>query len=175
MAQKRRMKRTGFTSAPASVLPVIRSHEDRLASIRAAHVKNAHILESAASLSNQRERALRNEVAKKRFKIDPIMRLAATLRNRVNCALKAKSARKVARTMKMIGCSPRDLRVWLEIQFREGMSWDNHGDWEIDHIRPCASFNLLEKDQQLICFHFSNLQPLWKSENRKKSKTWNPT
>jgi hypothetical protein len=54
-------------------------------------------------------------------------------------------------------------------QFRDGMTWENHGQWEIDHIKPVASFNLVEVDEQRKAFHFTNLQPLWKSENRRKA------
>ena len=48
------------------------------------------------------------------------------------------------------------------------MTWENHGEWHIDHIKPCASFNLLNEDEQKKCFHYTNLQPLWASENLSK-------
>jgi hypothetical protein len=43
------------------------------------------------------------------------------------------------------------------------MSWDNHGEWHIDHIIPLASANTPEIIKQLC--HYSNLQPLWASDN----------
>jgi hypothetical protein len=49
------------------------------------------------------------------------------------------------------------------------MSWENHGEWHIDHIRPCAAFDLTLAAEQKVCFHYSNLQPLWAEENMKKS------
>ena len=70
--------------------------------------------------------------------------------------------------MELIGCSISDLVKHLENQFIEGMSWKNYGKWHIDHIRPCASFNLLNEDEQRACFHYSNLQPLWAIDNLKK-------
>ena len=48
------------------------------------------------------------------------------------------------------------------------MTWDNHGKWHIDHIKPCASFDLLHKKQQRKCFYYKNLQPLWAQENLSK-------
>ena len=48
------------------------------------------------------------------------------------------------------------------------MSWDNYGDWHIDHIRPCCSFDLSKIEEQEKCFHYSNLQPLWAEENMTK-------
>ena len=51
-----------------------------------------------------------------------------------------------------------------------GMSWDNYGKWEIDHIRPCASFDLSKPEEQYKCFNYMNLQPLWEKENQTKTK-----
>jgi hypothetical protein len=73
------------------------------------------------------------------------------------------------RTVDFIGCSIQDVKVYLEKQFTSGMSWDNYGKWHIDHIIPCASFDLTDPEQQKKCFHYSNLQPLWASDNIRKS------
>ena len=72
-------------------------------------------------------------------------------------------------TVDFIGCSIQDVKVHLEKQFTSGMSWDNYGKWHIDHIIPCASFDLTDPEQQKKCFHYSNLQPLWASDNIRKS------
>ena len=48
------------------------------------------------------------------------------------------------------------------------MTWDNHGEWHIDHIKPCASFDLTDADQQRECFNYTNLQPLWAKDNLSK-------
>jgi hypothetical protein len=52
--------------------------------------------------------------------------------------------------------------------FTEGMSWDNYGEWHIDHILPCSSFDLADIEQQKICFNYKNLQPLWAEDNLRK-------
>jgi hypothetical protein len=59
----------------------------------------------------------------------------------------------------------------LEKQFKNGMTWENRGfnGWHIDHIIPISSFDLTDIEQQKICFHYSNLQPLWAKENILKS------
>jgi HNH endonuclease. len=56
------------------------------------------------------------------------------------------------------------------------MSWDNYGrdGWHIDHIRPCASFDLTDPEQQRQCFHYTNLQPLWAADNIRKGAKWQP-
>ena len=70
----------------------------------------------------------------------------------------------------LLGCSIEHARKHLESQFREGMKWDNHGKygWHIDHIIPCASFDLTDPEQQKKCFNYKNLQPLWWHENLSK-------
>jgi hypothetical protein len=57
----------------------------------------------------------------------------------------------------------------LERLFKPGMSWDNHGKWHIDHIKPCCSFDLTTEKSQKECFHFSNLQPIWAEDHYQKS------
>jgi hypothetical protein len=68
----------------------------------------------------------------------------------------------------LLGCSVSFLKGFLEAKFTEGMTWQNHGEWHIDHIKPCASFNLLDEEEQKKCFHYTNLQPLWAAENLSK-------
>jgi len=53
--------------------------------------------------------------------------------------------------------------------FLENMSWDNYGNWHIDHIIPISSFNLENVEEQKICFNYKNTQPLWAIDNLKKS------
>ena len=107
----------------------------------------------------------------KRYRGQVEYRLRVTLKARLQIALKMKGAYKHKKTTALLGCTVHELRIHLESKFTPGMSWDNYGrgGWEVDHIRPCASFALTDPEQQKICFHFSNLQPLWAAENRAKS------
>lgn len=85
--------------------------------------------------------------------------------------------RKTHRTIAMLGCTIPALMQHLESKFWTGMSWDNYGAlWHIDHIRPCASYDLSDQAQQLLCFHYTNLQPLWGSDNIRKGSRldWSP-
>jgi len=97
-------------------------------------------------------------------------RLKKNLRNRLNSALKYNSKSK--RTLELLGCSLEFLKQHLEKQFKVGMSWLNYGKWEIDHIRPCALFNLSNSEEQKKCFHYTNLQPLWAKENLSKGSKY---
>jgi len=94
-------------------------------------------------------------------------RLSCTIRSRIRSALKSKSP-KSNKTRQLIGCDINYLKDWLQGRFKKGMTWGNYGEWHIDHIKPCAAFNLTKTEEQKRCFHFTNLQPLWKIENLRK-------
>lgn len=74
--------------------------------------------------------------------------------------------------MEYVGCSPAFLREHLENLFTDGMTWENQGEWHIDHIRPCASFDLTTEEERHKCFHYTNLQPLWAADNISKGAKW---
>jgi len=100
------------------------------------------------------------------------------LRTRIRHALFGRDKDKKSRTMELVGCSIKELMAHIESKFSPGMSWDNCGKigWHIDHIRPCAAFDLTDPEQQKRCFHYSNLQPLWAKDNLSKSDKldWKP-
>ncbi len=101
-----------------------------------------------------------------RKKIDINYRLKQNLRKRLNAALKVKTWHKNSKFNEYIGCNLFKLRHHLELQFNHGMSWDNYGKWEIDHIIPLS---LAKTEQELYKLsHYMNLQPLWKIDNIKK-------
>lgn len=100
-----------------------------------------------------------------RRKQDPAYKIERNMRCRLYHALKKDGAKKSDTTMKLVGCTPNFLKGYIEAKFTDGMTWDNYGDFHIDHIRPCASFNLLNEEEQRICFHYKNLQPLWGHDN----------
>jgi len=99
---------------------------------------------------------------------DTDFKLRGVLRARVRAAITRAGAAKSHKTERLVGCSIEHLRKHLEAQFTDGMTWDNHGEWHIDHIKPCASFDLTDEGQQLECFNYANLQPLWANENLSK-------
>lgn len=104
---------------------------------------------------------------KNRMETDINYRVTKNLRGRVRSALK--NNWKSANTMELIGCDIETLKMHIEAEFDDKMSWDNYGSyWHIDHIKPCASFNMSDPEQQKLCFNWSNLQPLEAVENLKK-------
>jgi len=109
-----------------------------------------------------------------RRKNDPLYLLRRTLRGRFLRAVTAQF--KETSVINLVGCSIEELRDYLQSKFKEGMNWENHGihGWHIDHIKPCSSFNLSNLEEQKICFHYTNLQPLWAQDNLSKSDSYHP-
>jgi Fe2+ transport system protein B len=112
-----------------------------------------------------------NEIERKRYKTIPTIRLAYCLRARIFDALRSTSVRKRDRTEELLGCTISEVKQHIESQWLPGMSWDNHtiDGWHIDHIKPCAAFDLTDPIQQKQCFHYTNLRPLWAKDNKSKS------
>ena len=108
---------------------------------------------------SERER----KYAAKRIKENIEIRILDRCRKRLYKAINGTA--KSAPTIKLIGCTVEELLKHLESQFTDGMSWDNYGEWHIDHIIPCASFNFKNEEEQYRCFNYKNLQPLWAIDN----------
>ena len=108
-----------------------------------------------------------------RYKNDPDFKISQNVRRRLRLALKGNS--KAAPTMEIIGCTIEELWLHLESKFEPGMTRENHGrfGWHIDHKKPCCAFDLSDLEQQKICFHYSNLQPLWAKDNLEKGGNYN--
>ena len=106
---------------------------------------------------------------KQRLKNDIKFRVVHNLRHRITDFLKGNS--KSLKSMFLIGCEIDYLIYHIQRQFSKGMNWDNYGEWHIDHIKPCAKFDLSDPEQQLICFNYTNLQPLWAIDNLRKRKS----
>ena len=87
--------------------------------------------------------------------------------------LQKDNGKKTKGTMKLVGCTPGQLKQHIEKQFKPGMSWEQRHLFHIDHIIPCASFDLTKLSQQKKCFHYTNLQPLWAIDNIKKGAKLN--
>ena len=113
-------------------------------------------------------RPIRTEYERNKLKTDPTFKLKCKLRGRLRDALKRYKNHAGASIGKLLGCSYQHAREHIESLFKPGMSWDNHGLWHIDHIKPLASFDLHDSEQLRIACHYTNLQPLWASENMSK-------
>jgi hypothetical protein len=102
---------------------------------------------------------------KNRYNTDMSYRILHNSRNRINKVLNGNSKSKT--TENLLGCSVEYFKKHLESLFTPGMTWENYGyhGWHIDHILPCSAFELKNSEEQEICFHYTNMQPLWKNDN----------
>lgn len=105
---------------------------------------------------------------KEQMKYDLQLYMKEVLRSRISMAIKYYKGIKSCSALDLLGADIETVRKHLENQFREGMTWENHGKWHIDHIVPCCKFNLTKEEEQQKCFHYTNLQPLWAYENLSK-------
>jgi len=121
---------------------------------------------------NKRSRnAYVRQYEKNRKKVDIGFKLSKILRTRMWSALKTNV--KSNKTIELTGCTLNQLKKYIESKFQDGMNWENYGVWHIDHIIPCARFDLSDPGQQKICFHYTNLQPMWGEDNLKKGARLN--
>lgn len=116
-------------------------------------------------------RRMANKTRKERLATDPTYKLRCVMSTRL--FIVASRAGGKSRTWeRLVGYSANDLRLHLELQFAEWMNWDNYGSlWEIDHIRPVASFRFSSTDDPEFreCWALTNLRPLARPANRAKS------
>ena len=107
-----------------------------------------------------------NAYFRNRYNEDIEYRLTSLLRTRINMAIKANQ--KNGSAVQDLGCSIAAFKLYIENQFEDGMSWDNHGEWHLDHVLPLASFDLTDRVQFLEAANWLNYQPLWAEDNLMK-------
>lgn len=111
-----------------------------------------------------------NEYHLSRIKTDVFYRFQTRCRTRVYQALVGNGYSKNTRAYKLIGCSKEELEGHISSMFEPGMSWDNYGEWHVDHIIPFSSATSKE-EVELLC-HYLNMRPMWASDNISKGATF---
>ena len=101
---------------------------------------------------------------------DPGFRLKCNTRTALYTCLKEANVTKYLSTFELLGYTLEELMSHLEALFTEGMTWDNYGEWHVDHKIPMTSFNFETTDDRefKLCWCLDNLQPLWESDNLSK-------
>lgn len=103
------------------------------------------------------------------IKENPIVKLKWNIKTRIRIALKIHQHKKTSKLQTMLGCTIVEFKDHIARQFTDGMTWENHGEWELDHIVPLSSANT--GAEVIALFHHTNIRPLWKGPNRSKGKT----
>ena len=135
--------------------------------IQRQNEKNAKFRKNNKAFS----KAYKRVYDKERRKVDIGYRILRNIRTRLYQALK--KLKKSNSTMKLTGCTLEQLKKYIESKFEDGMDWNNYGVWHIDHIIPCKQFDFSDPEQQKICFHYTNLQPMWGEDNIRKGAKLN--
>ena len=121
--------------------------------------------------NNKEAAAVRSRIyTKKRLKSDPLFRLICNLRRRNNLFIKSVGMQKNWSTIDAMGCNREEFIAYFEPLFTEGMTWENYGDWHVDHIKPISLATTKQEAIQLS--HYTNLQPLWAEDNIRKSNKY---
>jgi len=116
-------------------------------------------------------RKIKRDYERTRKANDPLYKLIANFRTAIYQVLKENNINKNGHYFEILGYTPYDLIEHIESKFTEGMSWENYGEFHIDHIIPISSFNIQEigDNEFMKCWALENLQPMWGEENIKKS------
>ena len=117
-------------------------------------------------------KAKKKAYKKNRYHNDPIFKLHNILSSGFCDWIKGN--RKTCRTEQYVGCTYKELLDHLESQFEEGMTWENQGEWHIDHFKAQSRFDPTIEEEAFKCWHYTNLQPMWASENIKHSNKKKP-
>lgn len=143
-----------------------KSHKRLSSTPKYREYQNNYRLNKYKSDKEYREKCIKTSSAwrSKARKNNPSVRAIDNCRRRVSSFLK-KSDDKFS---KEIGCNVKEFKAYIESKFQEGMSWENYGKWHVDHIYPLSAAYKEGEQSFLKACHYTNLQPLWASENIKK-------
>ena len=166
---------TGGRKCKPCVKEYSRKHHKKSYENRKQHFKTYYQKNKERAKKYQIKYRKENWEKIKEYRRTPEVHLARQQRKYISSRIKKSGGVKQQSSGKYLGCTTEELMVHLEKQFQPGMSWDNHGydGWHVDHIRPCASFDLTDEEQVRKCFHYTNLQPLWAKDNLRKGSEWN--
>ena len=104
-----------------------------------------------------------------KMKIDDEYKLLKRTRSRISEAFKSQSLLKNGRTIKYLGCTSKFFKDWIEFKLYGIMKFNNYGNiWHLDHVKPCASFDLSKESDIKECFNWKNIRPCLASENYSK-------
>lgn len=103
----------------------------------------------------------------RRKKTDVHYHITCNLRARLNQAIR--KCYKAGSAINDLGCSVEEFKSYITTLFKEGMRWENYGEWHLDHVKPLCSFDLTKRDEFVKAVHYTNYQPLWAEDNWSKN------
>jgi hypothetical protein len=135
-------------------------------------VTEPEVLKAERRRDFERSREAIKVQLKEKRKTDVNFKIRCNMGNRLYAAVKRYKNNRT--WQQFVDYSVDDLKAHLASQFTEGMTWDNYGEWHIDHVRPVSSFDFTVDTDSVIkqCWALSNLQPLWALDNIRKNNRW---
>ena len=104
-------------------------------------------------------------------KTDYLFNAKDKIGNLIRSSLKKKGFKKQSRTCEILGCDYEFFIQYIADKFLDGMSWNNHGEWHLDHIYPISK--AIDENHMILLNHYTNFQPMWKLDNIKKGNKVN--
>lgn len=156
---------------------VVVLHQAHVYAFMRLHLHSEHVSmwmayrKESKNLHDAHVKALKSNPAanfRLRYRTEPTFVLYHRIKTWMHQHIKEK--RESRKWAHILGYTPDQLRIHLEKQFTKGMTWENKGTWEIDHVLPVASFDIKGFDDPNFhaCYGLHNLRPIWKKENRDK-------
>jgi len=142
--------------------------EERLQKSKQRQKENKDRYEVARKRWREENKDHINQRHRKRYKNDREYAMGYKIRNMVHRVIRLSREGKDSTSFELVGYLPYQLVERIEYQLHDGMSWENYGDWEIDHKIPVAHFLRKGETRPWIINALSNLQPMWAEENYSK-------
>jgi hypothetical protein len=137
---------------------------------RLNYIKNQEYIKDRNKEYAKRNRSKRNSYLCNRRKVDSLFNLTLKIRNLIYIAFYNGGFSKKSKTNTILGCSFEEFKIYIESQFQEGMTWENQGEWHLDHKIPISWADSEEKIYELN--YYTNFQPLWAKDNQIKGNRW---
>lgn len=107
-----------------------------------------------------------NWIRRYRYHNDPLFRLSLSLRSNMSRHFKKNGYTKKSKNFVILGCSFNEFKLYIENLFTEGMSFENYGNWHLDHKIPIS---WAKTEKEIIKLnHYTNFKPMWAYENQSK-------
>lgn len=108
----------------------------------------------------------KREYDKRRRESNPVFKLVCNMRSRIYKYCRAMSLNKKFKTFDALGLTQDEFKTYIESHFAEGMTWDNYGEWHIDHTKPLCTAKT--EEDVFTLNHYTNLRPMWWFDNLAK-------
>ena len=134
--------------------------------------KKRYLKGEASKKRRQRyESSDKGKAARKKYHAKPDVKIIRKIKSTIGNVFRRMETTKDQTSLKYLGCTIEEFKIYIEKKFEPGMTWENHGKtgWHFDHIRPISNFNFNIPREKTMCNHYTNFQPLWAKENIRKS------